>query len=205
MLQGSETVRHELSCRMLVWARRAKRWSGKVLILQAGLFVAAVVAIFWPRWTLTYPWLAFPFALFGAWVSARASGFKSMAESAKRQHEYVVDFGVKPSGAQLADLRQDLKKELSPGMANLLKLGITYASGEPQGPRRDPENLCESAWFTKHLARRCVYWVAGTFIVTLAVGVSLLLYSTANINGTEAGTAAAKSVAATFTFLMLQS
>jgi hypothetical protein len=117
---------------------RAKRWSGKVLILQAGLFVAAVVAIFWPRWTLTYPWLAFPFALFGAWVSARASEFKIMAESAKRQHEYVVGFGVKPSGAQLADLRQDLKKELSPGMANLLKLGITYASGEPQGPRRGP-------------------------------------------------------------------
>lgn len=34
------------------------------------------------------------------------------------------------------------------------------------------------------------------------VGVSLLLYSTSNISGTEAGTAAAKSVAATFTFLI---
>ncbi len=181
---------------------RAKRWSpGEYLYFKPGSF-AAVLAIFWPAWTLTYPWLAFPIALFGAWISARASKFKSMAESAKRQHEYVVGFGVKPSGAQLADLRQDLKNELSPEMANLLKLGITYASGEPQGPRRGLENLCESAWFTKHLARRCVFWVAGTFIVTLVVGVSLLLYSTANISGTEAGTAAAKSVAATFTFLI---
>ena len=39
-------------------------------------------------------------------------------------------------------------------MANLLKLGITYASDEPQGPRRGLENLCESAWFTKQLAGR---------------------------------------------------
>ena len=181
---------------------RAKRWAGGVLILQSCLFIAGVMAVFWPVWTLNYPWLAVPVALFGAWVAARAATFKGMAESAKRQHEYVEGFGVKPSGSQLADLRQDLQKELSPDAVELLGLGITYASEESYGPRRALENLCESAWFTKHLARRCVYWVAGAFIVTFVIGISMLLYSAAKASGTEAGAAAAKSVAATFTFLI---
>lgn len=181
---------------------RAKRWAGALLILQSGLFLAGVLAIFWPAWTLTYPWLAVPLALVGAWISARASKFKGMAEGAKRQHEYVAGFGVKPSLRELANLRQSLKNQLSPEADNLLKLGITYASEESCGPRRTLENLSESAWFTKHLATHCVHWVATTFIVTLVIAISLLLWSAAEVTGIAAGAAAAKSLAATFTFLI---
>lgn len=181
---------------------RAKRWAGAVLILQGFLFVAAVLANFWPALTLSYPWAAVPIALVAAWVSLRSSSFKSMAESAKRQHEYVSAFNVKPSATQLADLRQTLKKELSPEASALLKAGITYASQEPPGPKRALENLSESAWFTKHLADRSMYWVAGTFVITFVIGLALLLWATMNAAGAEGGSVAARSIAATFTFLI---
>lgn len=181
---------------------RAKRWAGAVLILQSGLFFSGVLAIFWPFLTLAYPWLAVPLALLGTWISARASKYKSLAEGAKRQHEYVAGFGVKPSLRELANLRQNLQKQLSPEAGALLKAGITYASAEPHGARRALENLSESAWFTKHLAAHCVQWVAATFIITLLIAISLLLWAVAEVSGTAAGAIAAKSFAATFTFLI---
>jgi hypothetical protein len=181
---------------------RAKRWAGAVLILQSGLFVAGALAIFWPFLTLTYPWLAVPLVLLGAWISARASKYKSLAEGAKRQHEYVAGFGVKPSLRELANLRQSLQKQLSPEAGALLKQGITYASEEPHGPRRALENLSESAWFSKHLAAHCVHWVAATFIITLLIAISLLLWAVVEVSGTAGGATAAKSFAATFTFLI---
>jgi hypothetical protein len=181
---------------------RAKRWSGAGLILQVVLFGAGVVAIFWPAVTLSYPWVAVPLALMGAEIARRAATYKGLAETAKRQHEYVVGFGVKPSLGQLADLRQSLQKEMSGEDDELLKKGITYASNEQVGPRRALENLCESSWFTKHLANQCVMWVAATVIIALTIGVSLLLWTTSSLAPTAGGLAAAKSVAASFIFLI---
>lgn len=181
---------------------RAKLWAGAGLVLQGTLFGAGVLAIFWPSVTLSYPWVAMPLALVGAEIARRASNYKGMAETAKRQHEQVVGFGIKPSTGQLADLRQSLQKEMTPEADQLFKLGITYASNAPYGPRRALENLCESAWYTRHLASRCVLWVGATVLISLTVAISLLLWSAASLGGTTAGLAAAKSVAATFTFLI---
>ncbi len=181
---------------------RAKRWAGAWLILQGMLFLGGVVAVFWPAATLSYPWVAVPLALIGVEITGRASKYKSLAETAKRHHEVVVGFGISPSRTQLADLRQSLQNEMSPEADALLKKGITYASSEPVGPRRALENLCESAWFTKHLANRCVIWVAATVIISFTIVLSLLLWSAATLGGAAGGVIAAKSVAATFTFLI---
>lgn len=181
---------------------RAKRWAGAVVALQVTLFAAGVLAIFWPDFTLSYPWFALPLALIGTELSRRAGTFKSLAEAAKRQHEQVAGFGVRPSGGQLADLRQHLQNELSPAQSELLKQGITYASDEPYGARRTLENLSESAWFTKHLANRCALWIATTFICTVTIAVSLLLWSASSAADAPARFAFAKSVAGTLIFLI---
>jgi len=181
---------------------RAKRWAGGVLILQVILFVTGVVAIFWPALTLTYPWIALPLAFAGAFISGRASKFKGMAESLKRTHEYFSGFGHKPSGSQLADLKQSLSAELNPEINELLKKGITYASDEKAGPRRIFENLSESAWYTKHLALYCAYGLGAIFLGAFALAIALLILSATSLAGTVVGVASAKCVAATLLFLM---
>ena len=54
---------------------RAKVWSGAAILLQCALFIAGIVAIFLPV-TLTYPWVALPLALIGAWIASKASGLR---------------------------------------------------------------------------------------------------------------------------------
>ena len=113
-----------------------KRWSGGVFILQAGLFVAAVLAIFWPAWTLTYPWLAFPIALFGAWISARASEFKSMAESAKRQHVSAISQN-QPGIIEIKGLKTSHFKESKTAPLDRGEIG---SMGHVECPQSEPAN-----------------------------------------------------------------
>ena len=181
---------------------RAKCWAGGVLGLQAALFAAGVVAVLEPKITLSYPWIALPIAVVTAYIAGKASRYKSLAEGAKRQHEYLAYLGRQPSGGQLADLRQSLQKALSPDMHALLKSGITYASEQPLGARRALENLSESTWFTKHLAARCANLVGIAFVITLTIAVTLLLWTASNVSSASAGMAIAKGVAATLMFLI---
>ncbi|HEY1051251.1 MAG TPA: hypothetical protein VGE39_15880 [Prosthecobacter sp.] len=181
---------------------RAKRWAGAVLILQGALYFFGALAVFWPVFTLTYPWVALPLALIGAEITRRAGVYKGLAETAKRHHEYFAGFGITPSGSQLADLRQSLRNELSLEANELLKKGITYASDQPHGPRRVLENLSESAWFTKHLAAKCVVWVASTVLLSLTTAISALLWSAESAASTPTGVATAKAIAATLIFLI---
>jgi hypothetical protein len=181
---------------------KAKWWAGSAIALQAGLFVAGVVAIFLAEFTLSYPWIALPVALVAALISGRASKFKGMAERAKRQHEYLAGFGVVPSRGMLADLRVSLGRELPAETDRLLRKGITYSSGKPPGPERVLENLGESAWFTKHLADWCACALRALFVGTVGIAVALLLLSATSLSGTPVGIVAAKFVAATLIFLI---
>jgi len=181
---------------------KAKWWSGSVIGLQTTLFVAGVIAIFFSKFTLSYPWIALPLALLGAWMSGRAAKFKGMAERAKRQHEYLAGFGVAPSRGMLADLRVSLARELPEETDRLLRLGITYSSGKPPGAARVLENLCESGWFTKHLADWCACALRALFLGTVVIAVTLLLLSATSLSGTPVGIVAAKFVAATLIFLI---
>jgi hypothetical protein len=181
---------------------KAKWWSGSVIGLQTTLFVAGVIAIFFSKFTLSYPWIALPLALLGAWMSGRAAKFKGMAERAKRQHEYLAGFGVAPSRGMLADLRVSLARELPEETDRLLHQGITYSSGKPPGAARVLENLCESGWFTKHLADWCASALRALFLGTVVIAVTLLLLSATSLSGTPVGIVAAKFVAATLIFLI---
>lgn len=181
---------------------KAKWWAGSAIALQAALFVAGVAAIFFTKFTLSYPWIALPLALLAALISGRASKFKRMAERAKRQHEYLAGFGLAPSRGMLADLRVSLGRELPADTDRLLRQGITYSSGKPAGAARVLENLCESGWFTKHLADWCACALRALFLGTVGIAVALLLLSATSLSGTPVGIVAAKFVAATLIFLI---
>lgn len=181
---------------------KAKWWAGLVIGLQSTLFLAGIAAIIFPGFTLSYPWIALPLALLGAGISGRAAKFKGMAERAKRQHEYLAGFGIIPSGAMLADLSMSLPTSLPEATDRLLRQGITYSSGKPAGAARVLENLCESGWFTKHLADWCACTLRALFIVTVAVAIALLLLSATSLAGTPVGIVAAKFIAATLIFLI---
>ena len=182
--------------------RQAKLWSGLLVGLQVFLFAGGVVSIFSERWSLSYPWLAFPLAVVGVWISSRAAHFKSRAEFLKRQHEYLDGLGNRPSDRISANLQAELPAELKPEVERLLTEGVTYASDSPAGLKRVLENVCESAFFSQHLAGRCAVYLLGLLMVTGVFAVSFLLYCLHTLHDAATAVTAARSIAATLVFLI---
>lgn len=181
---------------------RAKFWAGVVLCMQALLFVGGVLAVFFSRFSLNYPWVAVPLAMLSAVLSTKANECKRLAESLKRQLESWAGFGRPLSLRMIADLRQKLPDTLPPEVDQLLREGNTYASTEKPGPRRAADNLCESSWFSHHLAGWCASVIGGVFLVALMSSLGLLFYVAVEVPANSAGVYAAKCVSATMLFIM---
>jgi hypothetical protein len=181
---------------------RAKFWAGIVLGIQALLFIGGVVAVFFSRFSLSYPWLAVPLAMISSALGARASEFKGLAESLKRRLENWSGFGRPLSKRMIADFRQELPNSLPLEVDQLLREGNTYASTEQPGARRAADNLSESSWFSHHLADWCAAALGVVFFVTLGSSLALLFYAAASVPGTKAGILAAKCVSATLLFMI---
>jgi hypothetical protein len=181
---------------------KAKRWSGAALALQMAVFIGGIVAVFTPPVSTRYPWVALPIALIGVWIGATGARYKGIAEGLKREHEYLDGFGKKPSTRRLANLRIEISDELKLHLATLLREGISYASESTTGPTRMLENLCESAWFSQHLAAFCAVCLRACFVVTISIAATLLLLCATTLTGMPVGVAAAKCVSATILFII---
>jgi hypothetical protein len=181
---------------------RAKYWAGVVLFMQVALFIGGVVAVFFSGFSLTYPWVAVPLAMLSAAFAARAGGCKTVAESLKRHLESWSGFGRQPSMRMLADFRQELPRSLPAEVDQLLRQGNTYASTGPAGGKRAAENLCESSWFSYHLAGWCANALSVVFSVTLVLALAFLFFLATEVPSTTARVYAAKCVSATLLFMM---
>ena len=182
---------------------RAKRWAGIAITIQLALFVLGVLAVFVPSASLTcYPWIGIPVALGASFVAGHAARLRSTGESLKRQHELADGLGRLPSHSHLADVQHDLGNSLCPKLAQLLAKGVTYDSARPVGPARVLENLVESSWYSKHLAKYVGGWLLITFILCLVISIAALLWCLVNLHDSVASTNAAKCIAATLLFML---
>lgn len=182
--------------------QKAKFWTGALVGLQAFLFAGGLVSIFSTGWSVSYPWLAFPLAVAGALMASRATHLKARAELLKRQNEFLDGLGTTPSPRTLANLQAELPPDLKPEVDRLLTEGVTFVSTEPVGLARALDNLCESAFFSHHLARLCAGYLLALMIVTGVVAVSFLLFCLHTLHDASAGVTAARAVAATLVFLI---
>jgi len=182
--------------------RQAKLWASMQVGLQAILFAGGLVSIFSERWSLGYPWLAFPLAVIGVCMTLRTTYFKGRAEFLKRQHEYLDGLGSQPSERILANLRAELPAALKPEVERLLTAGTTYASASPAGLNRVLENVCQSAFFSRQLAAYCAHYLLILLVVTGVVAVSFLLFCLHTLHDAVSAVTAARSVAATLVFLI---
>jgi len=182
---------------------KAKVWTGWLVAAEILIYMAGVVAVFLPNVPLEYPAVALVIVLITTRISIKAEKFKWVAESLKRQFEYCEGFGQPPSRGQLADLRASVDCTLSDKFDALLKEGLNYSSEQPLGHRRSLENLCESAWFSKHLAGWCSEKLRALFVVCIigAVVILLIVASSAPV-GNHVATLIAKCVSSTLTFLV---
>jgi len=175
----------KISASNFAWA---KRWFWAFWLSQAVAFVVNALTAFSafpPIWGTLIGFLLATVAELLRW---RSDTLRSKAEMFKRKSEMLDGFDG-------YDFSSDVANELAAKTGgtydfkdeDLLK-GMEFASTGTKGPRRALEHLHESAWFSKHLAKRAAITATVCLVITLGVAIFALIFAIAAVQGQLAAT-----------------
>lgn len=182
---------------------RAKLWLGGLLRCDALTYLAGISAFFLHDVPWEVPAASIIIVLVVEAISSRVDSLSELAEKLKRWHELSEGFGVHPSKDELADISVAIDGSLPTKYELLLTAGLMFASTAPIGSDHALENLCESAWSSKHLSKFCAGWLTTVCIITgVSALVVLLFLATSAATGGHASTLVAKCISATFSFIV---
>lgn len=122
------------------------------------------------------PFILLVLAASGEYFAWRSDVIKGVAGALRRKTDAEDSFGWPISSAEISDLlvqNRSLQREFE---AKAMEEPY-FASLTPPGGRRALENVQESAWWTKHLARAASNYCAVAGAILLLVPLGLLLYS----------------------------
>lgn len=165
----------------------AKRWWGASLGAKGlGFLTGALSTVLPPE---PVPFVVAAFTLIAELCAYRSDAIKSDAQKFRRKLDLQDGFGWQIPSTD----RSDLLVRCSSWVKNRARTHeVTepyFAATDPPGPRRALKNLCESAWWTKHLAQRMatycwtimVIGVTGSFI-TLIIALQATSTHTVQVN-----------------------
>ena len=155
----------------------AKFWFYTSLLLKAAIFVLGASAVFFSFFSGGHAFSGgSPFHRFGSsrW---RSDDFKGTAEKIKRQLEEHDGFGWNISESDLANVMAECPKRFLATLSHEQLAGSVFASGTGKGPRRAVENLRESAWWSKHLAKITATGLKLIILILFVGAISALLVS----------------------------
>ena len=161
---------------------------------------------FWWRLSLAFKFIAFVLGLVAIWspqavvwiagasavclFTAEACGMRSnsrrsIAEGLHRKLDFHNSFGWPISELEIADAEATMSARARKRLVDSQLPDDYFASTNPPGPRRGMENLLESSWWSKHLARSltkiCVTATIGLTVISLL----MLLASYSFVSSTE--------------------
>ena len=155
----------------------AKFWFYASLLLKAAIFVLGASAVFFSLLPEVTPFLVAALSIASEVSRWRSDDFKGTAEKIKRQLEEHDGFGWSISESDLANVMAECPKRFLATLSHEQLAGSVFASGTGKGPRRAVENLRESAWWSKHLAKITATGLKLIILILFAGAISALLVS----------------------------
>jgi hypothetical protein len=155
----------------------AKRWFGGALAMRIGAVVAGLLSLV-PEAGRFAPFIVFLLTAVAEAVSLRSDRLKSLAERTLRVFEISNGLGTPPPETQVADIAAEAPSSVaSAALTPTPDLKPYFAAGSEPGPLRLLQNLQESSWWTKHLARTMYAAVVVVMTALAALSVVLLVVS----------------------------
>jgi hypothetical protein len=157
--------------------RRAKRWwIGSLACKVGSILVGALSVLLFPdlKSGAVFVFLIYIISEVSTW---RSDYFKGTAEAVLRKLDFRDSFGWEISRAEIADLIMNCPASIRRRIPPPTGVDNYFASKEVPGAARAIENLQESAWWSKHVAKRMGHICLGTTILLVLLSVIVLLIS----------------------------
>jgi hypothetical protein len=160
----------------------AKLWFYASLLLKAAIFALGACTVFFSFLPEVAPFLVAALSISSEISRWRSDDFKGTGEKIKRQLEEHDGFGWNISKSDLADVMAECPGHFLATLSHEQLAGSVYASGAEKGPRRVVENLRESAWWSKHLAKATATGLKWIILFLFAGAILALLVSVKTVS-----------------------
>lgn len=137
------------------------------LLFKLSIFVAGTLLIFIPSISQVIPFVVIFLTLVAEFFSWRYSSARDTWEMLHRKLDFFESLGWEVSNAEISDLLTQLTKKQKKKISGIKFDEASYfASKKDAGAKRAVENVLESSWWAKHIAKRAsnIYAGAVTFI-----------------------------------------
>jgi hypothetical protein len=155
----------------------AKFWFYTSLSLKAAIFVLGAGTVFFSFFPEVTPFLVAILSVVSEISRWRSDDFKGTGEKTKRQLEEHDGFGWSISKSDLADVMAECPKRFLATLSHEQLAGSVFASDTGKGPKRAVENLRESAWWSKHLAKTTATGLKWIILILFIGAIFALLVS----------------------------
>lgn len=149
--------------------RKAKRWYLAYVIWQVAVLVFAVSSLFAEINPNLSAMIAFVGVLAAECIRWRSDYWKSEGERSKRKWEITDGFGTALDSKDIADWLAGKSRHFLNDVVATEMQGSLFDSTQPTGPRRAVENAQESAWWSRHLGRKMVFYL-GVLLALVLIG-----------------------------------
>lgn len=172
----------------------ARVWWNVTILCKSAIFLVGILGAFIPFLST-----ASILVILVLSVAAELSGWKSnsvreMWDVVHRELDARDSFGWPISKSEISDIMVQLSKGLRQRVYTEEAASRYFTSVEPPAPTRAIENVQESAWWSKHLARITGYIFAGITIVIILLSIIAVLFIIETINNYNLASTIARSI-----------
>lgn len=151
---------------------RCKKFWGAGLTAKLLVFVAGAAVVLYPSNAKSFGLATLVVGLVSEGLLWWSDIWKRAAQELHRKLDFEDAFGWTVTKGEIADLLARYPGKLDDLCGE--PKGRYFASKEPPGVKRALQNVCESSWWSMHLAES-MFWVFAILIVLIIVGCILLL------------------------------
>jgi hypothetical protein len=151
----------------------AKRWWGASLAAKGlGFLTGAFISVLPPE---PVPFIVAALTLAAELCAYRSDTIRSTAQRFRRKLDMQDGFGWQIPNSDLSDLLVRCSSWVRERARTHPVNESYFASTDPPGPVRALKNVCESAWWTKHLSERMATYCWTTMVIGIIGSIVVLM------------------------------
>jgi hypothetical protein len=163
---------------------KAKRWWGFSLFLKVLLVVAGAAATFELLCAGVATALVIGLTIVSYLFQLRSAVWNRRADGLKRKLDFADSYGWNLPKAEWSDILLTLKQSHRDKLTTAPREAY-FASTKTPGAQRALENLQESAWFSKYLARIAGHISLAVILLLIGLSITTLVVSLYNLKDSE--------------------
>ncbi|MGD0351814.1 MAG: hypothetical protein ABSB84_16075 [Verrucomicrobiota bacterium] len=165
--------------------RKAKCWYRLFILCQLAVLVVAITSIFSELGVNLCALIALIGVIISECFRWTSDEWKSEGEWAKRKLEMAEGFGEVVDNRDITNWLADRSETFLDDVRDEETQGSDFDSPEMPGARRALQNTEESAWWSKFLCRRMVFYLGFILGLVLVTAVAALVFSIGALNTAE--------------------